>query len=149
MKKILFSVVLVAAVASVANAQTPQRVQLVGTPTTSASNFTPSVEGPEIQFEKTLHDYGQVVQGANGDIEFKFKNIGSEPLLLFNVQPSCNACLTITSWPREPIASGQEAVIKVNYNTTILGPMGKNITVYSNGKSERIALRIAGNVNPK
>ena len=103
---------------------------------------------PEIRFERMVHDYGQVAQGANGDTEFKFRNTGTEPLILFNVQTSCG-CVTAPSWPREPIMPGQEGVIRINYNTQTTGPMGKAITVFSNAKTDRVTLRLAGNVNPR
>jgi hypothetical protein len=147
MKKTLYFFVLLAVVALSANAQNRATQQV--RPPVPTPAFVPTVEGAEIQFEKISHDYGEVVQGTNGDIEFKFKNIGSEPLILFRVQPSCGSCLTIQSWPREPIMPGQEGVIKVGYNTSILGPMSKTITLFSNAKTDRVVLRTNGNVNPK
>jgi hypothetical protein len=146
MRKIFQILVLVTITVVSANAQ-QQRVNLVGAP--DNSGFVPSVQGPEIQFERVTHDYGEVVEGANGDTEFRFKNIGSDPLVIIEIRPSCNACVSIPSYPREPIMPGQEGVIKVRYNTTILGPMTKTVTVFTNGKTNRIALRLNGNVNPK
>lgn len=107
------------------------------------------VEGPKIEFEKLVHDYGQIVAGANGDCEFKFKNVGTEPLVLTNVQSSCGC--TTPDWPRNPVLPGTEAVIKVRYDTQRIGNIGKSITVYSNsvGGVERITLRIAGHISPK
>jgi hypothetical protein len=148
MKKTFYFFVLSAVVALSVNAQSNRVAQQV-TPPVPAPAFVPTVEGAEIQFEKMIHDYGEVAHGANGDIEFKFKNIGSEPLILFDVRVSCGSCLTIQSWPREPIMPGQEGVIKVGYNTTILGPMSKTITLFSNAKTDRVVLRTTGNVNPK
>jgi len=96
-----------------------------------------------------VHDFGEIVENSNGDIDFKFRNIGSEPLVLMQVNPSCGTCVSIRSWPREPIMPGQEGVVAVRYNTHILGPMGKTVTVFSNGKTERIVLRINGTVMAK
>jgi len=146
MKKILCILVLAAFAVVSTNAQ-QQRVTLVGE--ADNSGFVPSVQGPEIQFEKTVHDFGEVVQNANGDVDFKFKNIGSEPLILFDVRQSCASCVTIRSWPREPIMPGQEGVVAVRYNTHILGEMGKTVTVTSSGKTDRVVLRLNGNVNPR
>jgi hypothetical protein len=132
---------------AVVSANAQQRVNLVGSP--DNSGFVPSVQGPEIQFERLVHDYGEVVAGANGDTEFKFKNIGSEPLVLLEVRPSCNSCVSIPNYTREPIMPGQEGVVKVRYNTQIEGPMTKTVTVFTNGKTNRVALRLNGNVNTK
>ena len=144
MKKIIHIFVLAAFIAVSANAQ-QQRVNLVGGSETS--DFVPTVQGAEIQFEKMVHDFGEIVQHDNGDIDFRFKNIGSEPLIILNVQQSCATCVTIRGWPREPIMPGQEGVIAVRYNTHILGEMGKTVTVTSNGRTNRAVLRINGNVN--
>jgi len=145
MKKIIYILVLVTFTVVSTNAQ--QRVTLVGE--ADNSGFVPSVQGPEIQFEKLVHDFGEVVQNANGDVDFKFKNIGSVPLILFDVRPSCATCVTIRSWPREAIMPGQESVVAVRYNTHILGEMGKTVTVMSSGRTERVVLRLNGNVNPR
>jgi len=42
-----------------------------------------------IVFDKKVHDYGTIVQGGNGNSEFKFTNKGKSPLVLSNVQASC------------------------------------------------------------
>jgi len=145
MKKILFSVALLAFAVSSANTQ--QRVSLVET--SGNSDFVPTVQGAEIQFERLVHDFGEIVQNANGDVDFRFRNVGSEPLILFDVRQSCATCVTIRSWPRDPIMPGQEGVIAVRYNTHILGAMGKTVTILSNGRTDRVVLRLNGNVNPR
>ena len=38
--------------------------------------------GPEIEFEKVVHDYGDVPFNGNGECEFRFTNTGNEPLLI-------------------------------------------------------------------
>ena len=38
--------------------------------------------GPEIEFEKLVHDYGDVPYNGNGECEFRFTNTGNEPLLI-------------------------------------------------------------------
>lgn len=109
--------------------------------------FAPSVEGPEISFEKLVHNYGEIAYGSNGDCEFTFTNVGSEPLILSNVQSSCGC--TTPNWPKEPIMPGQTGVIKVHYDTTRTGGIGKSITVTTNGKTDRVVLRITGTVLAK
>lgn len=101
-------------------------------------------EGPSIEFEKTTHDYGTIVKGANGDCEFYFKNNGNEPLMLVDVRSSCGC--TTPSWTREPIMPGQTGSIKVHYDTNRLGTISKSVTVSTNGDPERLVLRIVGTV---
>jgi hypothetical protein len=110
-------------------------------------NKSTSTEGADIQFETTVHDYGTMQQDANGDCEFKFKNTGTEPLVLSNVVASCGC--TTPSWPKEPLMPGKSSVIKVHYDTKRIGIISKQITVMSNAKTDRVILNIKGNVLAK
>ncbi|HNW75456.1 MAG TPA: DUF1573 domain-containing protein [Bacteroidales bacterium] len=99
---------------------------------------------PEISFEKTVHDYGTIVKGGDGTCEFKFTNIGKEPLILSKPISSCGC--TVPTWPQEPILPGKSDVIKVTYNTNNVGNINKSVTVYSNAKTNRVVLSIKGQV---
>jgi hypothetical protein len=146
MKKILYTLVLIAFVAGSANAQRNRSAQQA---TTTTPEFVPTAVGPKIEFEKLVHDYGQIEQHADGNAEFKFRNVGSEPLILSNVSASCGC--TVPAWTRDPIMPGESGSITVRYNTGIIGHIGRAVTVHSNSVdgTERITLRISGNVNPK
>ncbi len=102
---------------------------------------------PEILFEKTVHDYGTVVQEGDGTCEFKFTNVGKEPLILSRPTSSCGC--TVPSWPQEPILPGKSDVIKVTYNTRSIGIINKTVTVNSNAKTSRVVLQIKGQVVAK
>ena len=101
--------------------------------------------GPEIEFEKTVHDYGDVPFNGNGECEFRFTNIGTEPLLVQKPKSSCGC--TIPSWPQEPVLPGESDVIKVTYKTNRAGNFNKTVTVTSNAlKNSTVVLRIKGRV---
>ena len=101
--------------------------------------------GPEISFEKTVHDYGNVPYNGNGECEFRFTNTGNEPLLVQKPKSSCGC--TIPSWPKEPILPGESEVIKVTYKTNRPGIINKTVTVTSNAtKNSTVVLRIKGTV---
>jgi hypothetical protein len=102
---------------------------------------------PEITFEKVVHDYGTIFQGADGTCEFKFTNTGKEPLILSKPQSSCGC--TVPTWPQEPILPGKSDVIKVTYATHNIGPINKTVTVSSNAKNGKIVLSIKGQVIAK
>lgn len=108
--------------------------------------FAQEVEsGAKIEFEKEVHDYGSIQQDADGNCEFVFTNTGDQPLILSNVKGSCQC--TVPSWPKEPIAPGKSAVIKVKYNTKNVGPINKSVTITSNAVNEPTkVIRIKGNV---
>jgi hypothetical protein len=105
-------------------------------------------ESPDsIAFEKLVHDYGTLENGANGDCEFVFTNKGEKPLVLSNVRASCGC--TAPSWTKEPVLPGKTGVIKVGYNTGIPGVFHKTVTVTSNAANSQVILTIKGNVLPK
>ncbi len=133
MKKIMFLFVLLVFASFSVNAQD------------AAKPLNPNA--PEISFEKTVHDYGTIVQGSDGTSEFKFTNTGKEPLILSKPQSSCGC--TVPTWPQEPILPGKSEVIKVTYNTQSIGPINKSVTILSNAKTNRVVLNIKGNVTAK
>ena len=101
--------------------------------------------GPEIEFEKIVHDYGDVPYNGDGKCEFRFTNTGTEPLLIQKPKSSCGC--TIPSWPNEPILPGESEVIKVTYKTNRVGQINKTVTVTSNAlKNSTMVLRIKGRV---
>jgi hypothetical protein len=132
MKKVLFALALMMSAAITTNAVVAQ-------------DKVVNEAGPKIEFEKETHDYGTIKQYANGTYEFKFKNTGNEPLMISNAKGSCGC--TVPEWPREPIAPGESATIKVKYDTKRVGPFSKSITLQSNAVNEPTkTIRIKGNV---
>jgi hypothetical protein len=103
----------------------------------------PKSNAAEIEFVKTVHDYGTIYKNDDGVCYFEFRNIGKADLLLTNVSSSCGC--TVPQWPKEPIAPGQSEKIKVSYNTSRIGGINKNVFVDWNG-GERVTLNIKGNV---
>ena len=101
--------------------------------------------GPEIEFEKTVHDYGDVPYNGNGECEFRFTNTGDAPLLIQKPKSSCGC--TIPSWPDKPILPGESEVIKVTYRTNRCGSFNKTVTVTSNAvNNPTVVLHIQGRV---
>lgn len=131
MKKTIFALLLSAGFLNVVAQDSPEPV-----------NDNPNA--PEITFEKEVHDYGTIKQGADGGCEFKFKNTGREPLIISNARGSCGC--TVPQWPKDPIKPGESGVIKVNYDTKRVGPINKTVTITSNAKSANKVIRIAGTV---
>ena len=129
MKKVIYLLGIMLLMAGVAKAQDNKAVPM----------------GPEIEFEKVVHDYGDVPYNGNGECEFRFTNTGTEPLLVQKPKSSCGC--TIPSWPKEPILPGESDVIKVTYRTNRAGNINKTVTVTSNAvKNSTVVLRIKGRV---
>jgi len=103
---------------------------------------------PEIVFENTSHDFGNINEGTMANYEFVFTNTGKVPLVISNVQPSCGC--TTPEWSREPIAPGTKGKVKAIYNTYGRpGNFQKYITVKSNAVNGSIDLTIKGVVITK
>ena len=107
-------------------------------PTTATSNA-------KIEFVSETIDYGTIENGANGEREFKFKNAGTDALIISTCRGSCGC--TVPTCPTEPIMPKQSGVIKVKYDTSRTGQFTKQVTVESNDPSGIKILKIQGNVN--
>ena len=95
------------------------------------------------RLKETSYSFGKIPQGRPVMHVFTIQNIGTEPLLLENVQASCGC--TTPEWSREPIAPGATATIKVGYNAYAEGHFNKTVTIlYNNGQTK--ALIISGEV---
>jgi hypothetical protein len=116
--------------------------------TAQDSKDLPAANGPEIAFIKTVHDYGEIFVGSDGNSTFVFTNTGNEPLILSRPRSSCGC--TVPSWPRQPILPGESDSITVTYNTANPGRINRNVTIVSNARnSNSVVLRITGNVTQK
>jgi hypothetical protein len=113
----------------------------------AAQPTTAPASTADIKLEKLVHDYGNIMQGGNGECEFKFTNNGKEPLVITNCMGSCGC--TVPQCPKEPILPGKSGVIKVKYDTNRVGGIYKTVTVNSNAKSGNVVLTIKGNVEQK
>lgn len=101
-------------------------------------------QGPKIEFEKTIHDFGDIEYGGNGTYEFVFKNTGNEPLIITDVKSSCGC--TVPKWSKEPIPKGESGTIKVKYNTRRAGSFTKSVRVLNNSATPQVVLQIKGKV---
>ena len=104
--------------------------------------------GAKIEFNKEVHDYGTIKNGADGTCIFEIKNTGTEALIISNAKGSCGC--TVPSWPKEPIAPGATSQLKVKYDTKRPGSINKSVTIFSNAINEPTkVVRIKGSVLPK
>ena len=143
MKKAILVFAVSGVAAFVANAQTPAAVPVPQTaPTATVAPENPNA--PDIVFEKDTVDYGAVEYDADGTREFKFKNVGKEPMIIYSATGSCGC--TVPTAPKEPIKPGETGIIKVHYDTKRPGSFEKTVTVSSNAKVKSQTLRIKGTV---
>ncbi len=127
MKKVFSILMMLALVAVVAKAQ--------------------KVGGPVMTFEKTEIDYGTIAQGSDPLRKFKFKNTGTEPLVIKNARGSCGC--TVPNYKKEPVMPGETAEIEVRYDTQRVGVFTKTVTIETNEGDQPRVLTIKGVVNEK
>lgn len=119
-------------------------------PESSATISTPVITGPltTLTFEEMKYDFGEMMKGDVVSHSFKFKNTGSNPLIISNAHGSCGC--TIPSYPKEPIPPGGEATIEVQFNSAGKeGLQNKSISVTANTDPPQTVLTIIANVNKK
>lgn len=68
-----------------------------------------------IAFEESEFDFGNIKQGDVKEHSFKFKNTGSEPLIIENAKGSCGC--TVPEYPKDPVLPGATAEIHVKFNS--------------------------------
>jgi len=103
--------------------------------------------GPVMSIEKTEVDYGTIDQGSDPVRYFKFKNTGTEPLIIKNAQGSCGC--TVPLWPKEPIMPGETSEIEIHYATDRIGQIMKTVTVTTNEEGVSHVIQVKGNVRVK
>ena len=101
--------------------------------------------GPIISLDKSVHNYGTIVQGSNGECFFTVSNTGNEPLLITRCKGSCGC--TVPKCYKDPIMPGSTSSISVKYDTKRIGPINKSVTITSNATNEPTkVIRIKGKV---
>ena len=109
-------------------------------PNTPAKNEATVPVGPltTITFDEPTFDFGEVMEGEKVTHDYTFTNTGDEPLVISNAKGSCGC--TVPDWPREPIAVGESASIKVMFDTK-----GKGST---DGRAQSKRVTITANTDP-
>ena len=118
---------------------------IVNNPETASGEITDKTGVPKFDFEEITFDLGTVQSGESVTHEFKFKNSGDKDLIISQAKGSCGC--TQPEYPKDPIAPGDEGVIKVTFNSTgISGQITKNVTLIANTTPNTKVLTITGEV---
>ena len=117
---------------------------LVNSPLTANSNAE-KVLIPNIEMLETSYNFGEIQQGESVTHDFILKNTGDADLIISAAKGSCGC--TVPEWPKTPIAKGEEAVIKVTFNSAgKSGKQNKTVTLVTNAIPNTKVLTINGNV---
>jgi hypothetical protein len=99
-----------------------------------------------IQVIDSIYDFGKVTEGEIVEYSYRFKNTGSNPLVI-SEQPRASCGCTIAERPEEPIMPGDTGFIKVKFNSDHRpGEAHKTVTVSSNANPPFPELLLKGDV---
>ncbi|SEN38810.1 Protein of unknown function [bacterium A37T11] len=98
----------------------------------------------EFKFENETHDFGKIPQGKPVTFEFKFANVGTEPIIISKVESTCGC--TVPKYTQAPIKPGDSGSINVTYNASAVSHFSKSVRVFSNTKTPVKSLYIKGEV---
>ena len=151
MKKVLLSAFTLLVLAGCSNNQgtadnEPNQLDpaIVNNPA-SASGTPEDAKLPAFEFEDTTFDFGTLHTGESITHEYRFKNTGKADLLIAEAHGSCGC--TVPEYPKTPIAPGDEALIKVTFNSSgISGQVAKTVTLLANTIPSTKVLTISGEV---
>jgi hypothetical protein len=117
---------------------------LVNSPLTANSNAE-KVLTPNIEMLETSYNFGEIQQGESVTHDFILKNTGDADLIISAAKGSCGC--TVPEWPKTPIAKGEEAAIKVTFNSAgRSGKQNKTVTLVTNAIPNTKVITINGNV---
>lgn len=116
----------------------------------AAFAFAPSIakaqatSKSEFKFDTESHDFGKIEQGKPVTHNFTFSNVGTEPIIISEVRPSCGC--SVAEFTKTPIKPGESGTISVKFDAAAKGPFTKHLTVRSNTKTPVRTLVIKGEV---
>ncbi len=111
----------------------------------SQTEGTGDTKVTKIEFEKDNHDFGLIKEGEKVSHVFKFKNVGTEPLVIKNVKPACGC--TTPDWTKDPVPPGGEGKIEVSFDSQgRTGIQNKSVEVFANTDPEVHTLKFKGEV---
>ena len=96
------------------------------------------------KFVSETIDFGKIKQGVPAKGTFTVTNIGTEPLIIEQANPTCGC--TISDYTKEPIAPGKTGVINATYNAANLNHFDKHLTVKFAGVDEIKQITFTGDV---
>ncbi len=108
----------------------------------------PSGPTTTMQFMEEEYNFGTINQGEVVSHTFKFKNTGSEPLIITDAKATCGC--TVPKKPNEPIAPGETGELVVEFNSAgKSGAQTKQVTVTANTNPPQSFIRIVSDIKVK
>jgi len=101
-----------------------------------------------VQMIDSVYNFGSVISGEKVEYNYKFKNTGNNPLVVFEAHASCGC--TVPEKPEKPVLPGETGYLKVVFNSEGRhGVNEKEINVSSNANPGFPILKLKGEVKDK
>lgn len=121
---------------------------LVAAPNSALTENNNTAPTTTVQIIDSVYNFGTVAEGGIVEFSFRFKNTGTNPLIISNASASCGC--TVPEKPEAPIKTGEIGVIKVKFDSNgRAGSAYKTVTVLSNAQPGFPELALKGEVTPK
>lgn len=102
---------------------------------------------PSISFDKTEHDFGQIMNGTPVETTFSYTNTGKSPLVVTDIKSTCG-CTVPQGWSKEPLMPGASSQFSVKFNGKGANKTSKTITLTTNTEKGREQVRITAFIAP-
>jgi len=98
-----------------------------------------------VQLIDSAYNFGTITEGEKVEYSYKFKNTGTNPLVIFEAHASCGC--TIPEKPEKPILPGETGFLKVVFNSAgKKDQIDKEIFVSANVTPSFPTLKLKGEV---
>jgi len=102
---------------------------------------------PTITFDKTEHDFGQIMNGTPVETVFAYTNTGQSPLVVTDIKSTCG-CTVPKDWSREPLMPGASSQFTVKFNGKGANKVSKTITLTTNTERGNEQVKISAFITP-
>ena len=144
MKRFIISLAVILGLLSCESKENKLSTSLVNNPIT-ADGINKGANTPAIQFEKTEHDFGKILQGEQVSYTFRFKNVGNAPLIITSIEKTCGC--TSPEYSSQPIKPGENGKITITYDSKgHKGFQNKRLIIKANTNPSETILRIKAQV---
>ena len=115
--------------------------------TKAAERDAQAIVFPTITFDKTEHDFGQIMNGTPVETVFSYTNSGKSPLVVTDIKSTCG-CTVPQGWNKEPLMPGASSQFSVKFNGKGANKIAKTITLTTNTEKGKEQVRISAFITP-
>ena len=101
---------------------------------------------PVMTFDRKVHDFGTIEDGAPQETVFSYTNTGDAPLVLSEIKSTCG-CTVPQDWSRAPLLPGESSQFTVKFNGKGANKTTKTVTVNANTQNGSESVRIMAFIN--